>query len=236
MNEYLGLMTAPSKTKTWRDGELPILQDPKLKNNEPVNQTGPAATATVDQQPAADDTDAKRVKLDEAPLIVQEPSVQATSEEDTMITESNTPPAGASDLDWMRSRTSRLLGLVEDDDEETDDIANTRSKPASPINSDHASKYKSEAIIEPEDDNQEQDNQPKTSTLPHVETEAATADIAAIQASGRLFLRNLAYTVTEEELRTCFAPFGTLEEVSNKSIYISKLCQRMISQIGTTYV
>jgi len=220
LNEYLGLMTAPSKTKTWRDGELPMLQDPKLKIKDAMDPTGSAPISTVDEQPVAEDNHAKRVKQDAAPQIVQEPSIQADAEQDTMMADSNAPPAGASDLDWMRSRTSRLLGLVEDDDEE-DEVANTRPKSASPVISDHASRYKSGSIFEPEGDNQDQDNEPQTSALPTVEIEAVTADVAAIQASGRLFLRNLAYTVTEEELRTCFSPFGTLEEVSKIFICVS---------------
>jgi len=218
LNEFLGLMTAPSKMKTWRDGELPMLQDPKLKDNRLMDHTSPGSTSIVDQQSAAGESHAKRIKQDEAPQAVQEPSTNVVVEEDTTMVDTEAPPAGASDLDWMRSRTSRLLDLVEDDDVE-EDIASKRLKQASPVISDQASKYESAANAEQEL-SQEQEAQPQALAVPHIdiETETVTADIAAIQASGRLFLRNLAYTVTEDELRTCFAPFGALGEVSNSSI------------------
>jgi multiple RNA-binding domain-containing protein 1 len=42
---------------------------------------------------------------------------------------------------------------------------------------------------------------------------SADATMDAIRESGRLFVRNLPYTATEDDLRTHFEKYGTLEEV-----------------------
>jgi RNA recognition motif-containing protein len=46
--------------------------------------------------------------------------------------------------------------------------------------------------------------------------------IDAIKENGRLFVRNLPYTASEDDLRELFAVYGTLEEVrANISFVIS---------------
>lgn len=230
LNEYLGLMTAPSKTKTWRDGELPTLQDPKLKNHDMKDEATSAATPHIHEQPV-DEVPAKRPRQDTTTHARSEaPTTNVAKEEDTVMADTAVlPPAGASDMDWMRSRTSRLLGLVDDDEDENISTMRPRSlSPAVPAE---------ETEHEPAIVKEEKETEPVPAiTAAGIQPEDVTADVVAIQASGRLFLRNLAYTVTEEELRACFAPFGTLEEVSIHPFHFSVICQRMIVQIGTTYV
>ena len=215
LNEYLGLMTAPSKMKTWRDGELPMLQDPTAKTKDSTDHAKMGEKTTAGQEVVSDDSADKSIKQDEALQKVQNTSTSIDADEVILKTDTQSPSAGATDLDWMRSRTSRLLSLVEDDEDEN--TASTQAKLNSPIVPDEASKYGSQ-VIDDQAESGERSEQVHTSAMPATETlteEAVTADVAAIKASGRLFLRNLAYSVTEEELRTCFSPFGTLEEVSS---------------------
>ncbi|PLW35268.1 hypothetical protein PCASD_13674 [Puccinia coronata f. sp. avenae] len=56
---------------------------------------------------------------------------------------------------------------------------------------------------------------PKVPSQPkHLPPEPAlSSDQATILESGRLFLRNLAFSVTEEEIRALFEPFGTVAQV-----------------------
>ena len=59
----------------------------------------------------------------------------------------------------------------------------------------------------------------KAEEIPFIEPQEENEDekidpvIEAIQANGRLFVRNLPYTATEDDLRKHFEPYGALEEV-----------------------
>lgn len=122
-----------------------------------------------------------------------------------------------SDTDWLRSKTSRLLDLVDDDDDEAParptpmpSIHTTTSKTtkeAAPIKSQVTISSEIQADVEMQD-------------------EPVNANEEAIRLSKRLFLRNLAYSITEDDLRAGFAQFGDLEEVSmyhNLSLFSSPL-------------
>lgn len=136
------------------------------------------------------------------------------------------PPT--SDIDWMRSKTSRLLGLVDDEEEEkhnhpsTEVLAapsseQTRQRPAS-----------------------EQPSQQPTPPPEGLENTAVTIneDVNStedqIRQTGRLFLRNLPYTTQEEDLRKVFASKGSLEEVCGPFSFSSFSCRGMNILIGTS--
>jgi len=132
-----------------------------------------------------------------------------------------------SDMDWMRSRTSRLLGLVEDDDDDDDEerpitqqISGGKpavtSTPTAALAVNDTSDSRNKVLHPTEDSSQEE--------------ETAEAEDDAILGSGRLFLRNLAYSVTEEEIRELLAPDGDIQEVRvhNPSVIISStLCDEL---------
>lgn len=50
---------------------------------------------------------------------------------------------------------------------------------------------------------------------PEPEPEKPDPNVELIRESARLFLRNLAYDVTDADLEPIFAPFGKLDEVCN---------------------
>ena len=52
-----------------------------------------------------------------------------------------------------------------------------------------------------------------TEDTPEDNEEKPDPTLEAIRSNGRLFVRNLPYTATEQDLRNHFAPFGALEEV-----------------------
>ncbi|KAK4193444.1 hypothetical protein QBC35DRAFT_469107 [Podospora australis] len=113
----------------------------------------------------------------------------------------------ATDDDWLRSRTNRLLDLVDPDD------PSFSARPASvavPL---------AAATSLPTEQSQD-------APVAVVETQAEKADagvptkkgspedaVKLIEKTARLFLRNLSYTVTEDDVREHFSKFGTLEEV-----------------------
>jgi len=219
LQEYLGLMTAPSKLKTWRDGEQPAADIPDSTANQPTQaeQTPPETvddTAVLPRKkPAAltsDDEDA------DIPAAVKTRRMAETAPEDDKHDQDNEqgPPPGTSDMDWMRSRTSRLLGLVTDDVEDSDQEQDKKkSRAVSP------ELEKGGASTKPAvEANAQMNIGPNASPAdapPAENKEEVNADVATIRKTGRLFLRNLAYTITEDEIREYLSAFGSLEEVRN---------------------
>lgn len=97
------------------------------------------------------------------------------------------------DSDWLRARTSRTLDLVNEN--ELEDIIQGGMKPDDILSSDM------KAI-----NGTHQVNLPAAESLNEIQAHDKVAN-------GRLFVRNLSYTATEEELTTLFAKHGKVEEV-----------------------
>jgi multiple RNA-binding domain-containing protein 1 len=108
-----------------------------------------------------------------------------------------------SDSDWARSRTSRLLGLL-DDEEEEDQTTVKAGEAESDISEDIAEHVP--VAIQPE--------VTPTMPTPPVEEGPVDKDIEMVRSTMRLFLRNLTYDIDGESLQEEFEPFGNLEEVS----------------------
>lgn len=122
--------------------------------------------------------------------------------------ESNDIPA-VSDADWARSRTSRLLGLLEDEEEEeavATKPAESDSEAESP-RQDNGPDQREKTPAEPE------------SSIPtppaEDDDEHEDQDIKQVRTTMRLFVRNLPYDVKYEDLEAQFEPFGNLEQVSD---------------------
>jgi multiple RNA-binding domain-containing protein 1 len=79
-------------------------------------------------------------------------------------------------------------------------------------------------------------DKPAEETLEEEGEENPDPTIEAIKSNGRLFVRNLPYSASEDDLRRHFEPFGPLEEVriSPFSLVISVHFMMNI-QIGTAY-
>lgn len=125
------------------------------------------------------------------------------------------PPTAVSDSDWLRSRTSRLLGLLDEDEEETH-----RSR--GPKGEEDQEKGARKA---PPVEDVLSENLPRDSSPPAVDNDEEApakgdvskpmdADESAIRESSRLFLRNLPFNATEDDLRAHLAAYGQIEEVS----------------------
>ncbi|KAH0559889.1 hypothetical protein GP486_003592 [Trichoglossum hirsutum] len=109
-----------------------------------------------------------------------------------------------SDADWLRSRTSRLLDLQSDaKDSDHSKTPGTSSDPNSRSGVGDAQRRN------PGHTAQAVNDLGKEST----ERDGRDALVEAVAASRRLFVRNLSYGATEDDLRDHFSPFGDLEEV-----------------------
>jgi multiple RNA-binding domain-containing protein 1 len=155
----------------------------------------------------------KRVHVVESSNVVEvvydDSAPQNTDEPEEIQQKVEQPPA--SDLDWLRARTSRTLGLVSDDEESEDDKDNKA------VSEDAESIMSMDDIPEPvptdqpsvtPDTDHSDTEQPNTAA----KTEKS-AEEAKILRTGRLFMRNLVYGVTEDDLREVFSPYGQIEEV-----------------------
>ncbi|KAK8016406.1 hypothetical protein PG993_014595 [Apiospora rasikravindrae] len=120
---------------------------------------------------------------------------------------SNEPAAAtvpATDDEWLRNRTNRLLDLVDDDDISPELLAPSQvgrrepqkqqTEPAAPP------AHASAEVEEPE-------------LIPEPQASSAKDTLQTIRETRRLFLRNIAYTATEDDLKAYLEPFGGIEEV-----------------------
>ncbi|KAJ2515605.1 Multiple RNA-binding domain-containing protein 1, partial [Coemansia sp. RSA 1937] len=106
-----------------------------------------------------------------------------TDEDKTVQEDAHTPEA-LSDMDWLRMHMNSKL--------DTDDV---------------------EDNVEPEGTAEQKEPVAKPQSKTSDPTAAIASTIAQIHETGRLFVRNLPYMATEDDLRTTFEPFGPLSEV-----------------------
>ncbi|KAF8468870.1 hypothetical protein BDZ91DRAFT_721286 [Kalaharituber pfeilii] len=197
--EYLEVMQPSSKARTWSNGDVaapdeesvkPIQADENESDDEyveiPRRLNSVAAVEGVTGSEA---------------VMTEPPTEQGRDHAQVKKTEKNNNPS-MDDNEWLLSKTSRLLDLTDDieahlahltTDVEKSSLAVRPTNKATPPNS-----------IMKADEGQE-DHEPQ-------EKSEEDAVLEEIGKTGRLFLRNLPYTTTEEELWIAFELFGELEE------------------------
>jgi multiple RNA-binding domain-containing protein 1 len=203
LNEFLNVMQHSSKTRTWANDDDDLVQP--LATNEAVNNTDKTGE-TSEKLP---ENPVKKTKVKTAPASQVQASEVAVN--DDMDIQDDTAPIDGqedqpkSDADWLRSKTSRLLGLLDEEEQAEFKAPSPASEDDSdkPIKRIQQPEEASESQASPEDEEKiEQDRD-------------YDADVELIRASGRLFLRYLAYGATETDLEQVFAPFGKIDEVSH---------------------
>jgi multiple RNA-binding domain-containing protein 1 len=130
-----------------------------------------------------------------------------------------------SDADWLRLRTNRVLELVEDDEAPSNATVATVPQETAPQT--HVTAASSPGVVEAQPELQPQaEEQPDNAAAPDEEDK--------IRETGRLYLRNLHYEVTEDEIKEQFSKHGALEEVSNDPSLLLPAHAMMNIKIGTT--
>ena len=217
LQEYLRAMQPPSKSKTWANEDATA---DALKSNQNIENF----TVTAPEVPSEDDYEpipevpkeskkmVKKEKLPEDALLDSRPQALSKTESAPAqikaletFTEHN-----ATDDEWLRSRTSRLLGLVDSD--ELDKQFEIEAQPTTraeqvednPERIDMNRSSDSEAPQDIGDDVKE----------PSLEEPIGDPDITLIEESRRLFIRNLPYSASEDDLSQYFSEKGELSEVS----------------------
>lgn len=112
----------------------------------------------------------------------------------------------ATDDDWLRSRTNRLLDLMDPNDLPPEPTRNTSSTQPPESTGDHPGPEELEETRQSAADDAAKD---KTD----VDKLAEDSTVESIRRTSRLFVRNLPYGATEDDIRECFEKFGTLQEV-----------------------
>ena len=184
---------------------------------------------------------AKKVEVAALPVTQQvAPAVQAPAvlpPVDAMVVDTPEPSnEPADDDDWLRSRTNRLLDVMDPDE--------MSAMPKPTLTTDVqavAQQVPQQAAAEDLTLSGITINETTIVEEPANDTKVLAEDpnIEAIKSNGRLFVRNLPYSATEEDLREHFSKYGSLDEVRENFSFISwhspTLLYMMNIQIGTTY-
>ena len=245
LQEFLEVMQPPSKSKTWANegaikddvGDVSLLPNvvPSGEEGQSDHEYEPVPKK---RKKTAESKQAEAVPASTEPDVVpeQESSKLQIVTEESLVLPKQVSTA-TSDADWLRSRTSRLLGLV--DDEDTGVLAHTSNESSWQKTGDIGLSMQREQ-------SQTSDTSVQTDEEPMKEAPAA-ATLSTLETpedsstTGRLFIRNLPYSIAEEELRALFAPYGELEEVGllfSHDRFEYSLCYDLVMNIliGTAYV
>jgi multiple RNA-binding domain-containing protein 1 len=118
--------------------------------------------------------------------------------------------AAADDDDWLRSRTNRLLDLMDPEDLPVQAKGEPINKPQPDQDT---GEHQTEETLETQ---AETSNDTATDSMDVDDEPAGSNTEDAIRRTSRLFVRNLPYGATEDDVRKKFETFGTLQEVSEK--------------------
>ena len=225
LQEFLEVMQPPSKSKTWKNQDTGLtdvgrglkdmaseeMREEKTSDSEyefvPGKQVIERATVR-EQDHVVQNAEQGSIKDNQDDLVRNKDDSEEPDDQKVVVEEK----APASDADWLRSRTSRLLGLVEDDDtlaaSEVSKKQESSKDTVPPATRSVESPDKIDAGVQTDDEDVSAKSIPQAPTID--EYEGAPLD------SARLFIRNLPYKTSEEELRRHFESggYGTVEEVS----------------------
>ena len=132
-------------------------------------------------------------------------------------------PVAVDDDDWLRSRTNRLLDLMDPDDA----LLSQKNDTAQPPPTDSGA-----ATDIPEGDKSADDAaEPVAQDHPAAETSSTPDTLDVIRRTSRLFVRNLPYGATEDDIREEFGKFGAIEEVRD-SLHSCNTCSPTFGNPG----
>ena len=204
LKEFLEVMQPANKAKQWTAGQVDdtAIEPPtKVQAIEVPEGESDGEYEAVPKKVRHSSPPKSSVAV-EVPVVVEE---TVTSEVPQEQPPANTTIADATDDDWLRSRTNRLLDLVGPEDlaapdkqHEPKDTMPFEAFDDEPVLPSNQHSTLADAMSEAEEEEQEKED----------------PTIVAIRSNGRLFVRNLPYTATEDDLRAHFATYGALDEVS----------------------
>lgn len=178
--------------------DIPARQQAKSKVTESAADQAVPETRASEKPPQPEQADSAAAPPQDPPQPAPAPSKEATDDE------------------WLRSRTNRLLDLLDDDEplpprlaapvQNNADGADTQMTGTEETRNQEVEAPQPEAaeVHEPADE-------PKKE-----EVKNEDADTALIRKTARLFVRNLPFSATEDDLNDHFGQYGEVEEVRHR--------------------
>ncbi|KAK5003083.1 hypothetical protein LTR28_010607, partial [Elasticomyces elasticus] len=227
LQEFLQVMQAPSKVKGLRTPASGTNSAPlgpsnqqgrsaAAENSDSEYDAVPKKTKPSTQQTEKEIIDANlnttsRNSVSAMPTPPEEPSAPK-ADGDTIMGDSNLT-AAVSDNDWLRSRTSRLLGLVDDEEDDETVLRNSQNRSSSPESGQQELRVRPspDPVREFEAMSPQGSQQVEAAGAPPV----SNKDIETIRDTMRLYIRNLPYGASEDDLRKFLLHPDQLEEARN---------------------
>lgn len=244
LQEFLSAMAPSSKSKTWANDVLaageptpvenvPEDEAPSDDEYQTLNKKRKRAEDVEEPDKSPETSSTKK----ETPIDLARPGIDSSHNEEidtvgdkdaeVVVVEDASaaaPIPPTTDSDWLRSKTSRLLGLVEEDELDKEDIPQSTWQD-----------YSSDSEVKPKTKSIPKIDQPTmndAASQTDDEQDGTQAPVPPMYSdTGRLFLRNLSYTTSETDLETEFAKYGLIEEVCSQ--FISPPPRYDERQIGT---
>ena len=216
LQEFLEVMRPPSKSNIWENQHAESPQKPAIPIPIEVrDRVACAARSGDDHEHSVKKRKKENLSEERDGVRTESPVSVGTSKVEAKTIPSDCGPSqeatkeplaqasAVSDTDWLRSRTSRLLGLMDDDDVPVKALA------------EDAPTEKANLSEVPELVKDESISDASVQTDEDFENDGAILKNNTV-TNGRLFVRNLTYTITEEDLRKHFEDqdYGTIQEVS----------------------
>lgn len=226
LKEYLDVMSSRTKGRTWANDDMAAGKDDNLPNGKPNGKptkkaapkiatvavanrkTGGTGQVLTKTHVTFDDSD------DELYDSMPTAEKQEEKEDEEVNDEDKAAISNMSDLDYLRSRMTLKETEEEEDDvtmEDKDENDDKSDEEAGDYVDDESDKEEMDVEkSEPVSEQPQSPSKPEAISLP-IQPESSPID--QISDTGRLFVRNLPYTCTEEDLKKIFAKFGPLSEV-----------------------
>ncbi|PWN52563.1 RNA-binding domain-containing protein [Violaceomyces palustris] len=200
--EFMAVMAPKSKRKAWQNEE-----------------TGPNLSASdmaqvADQRPETDAKERKKEKKEKRETKAKERGTGPSDTPSSAMTDHDgdgdeeqkdeaVNDDGLTDLEYMRRRMRRRVGAEEEEREKAFEQSEDEQDASSSSSEDEDDEDDVEALKALEKAKAQQEAQAKK--------EQETVD--AIMETGRLFIRNLPFSATEEEIESFFSSFGHVSQV-----------------------
>ncbi|KAL8872585.1 MAG: hypothetical protein Q9174_001804 [Haloplaca sp. 1 TL-2023] len=226
LQEYLNVMQPITKSKTWANedffgGDEQQKDSLMVEGSAVQNAAEPNGMVEPDYQTIPKSKKSRKLQVSEQDLPTPDaavsPEVPPEDTEPVFVAESghtlNADAQATTDDDWLRSRTSRLLGLVDDDDV-VPPTHHDKSEEEKPISSEALDSV--EKGSGPEAQSAQAQTVGKEAGQPGPEASLPDGGRSdAESGGGRLFVRNLPYHATETDLQQHFEKcgHGHVEEV-----------------------
>ncbi|KAJ2315096.1 Multiple RNA-binding domain-containing protein 1, partial [Coemansia sp. RSA 2702] len=195
--EFLEVMAPRAKNRTWTNDDYANWQTDELAAIK-------GAVAARREQLENEDATEKPDEDSNSNMGQEADDTKADGENDKVLEEPQAPLTALSDMDWLRMHMSTKM----DDDAASGDDGETEQKDKG--DDEGGDKAKHETVEETKSEAKVISAESQSGIADP--TTAIASAIAQIEETGRLFVRNLPYMATEEDLRQTFEPFGPLSE------------------------